>query len=101
MRSSPSPGSSSAVAVQPPAPRRFVTPSASMSRKATSSRQRRHTRSSGASSAEPLVPQLGLRPFGLLELDAHGARDLRRLRELHLSVVDDLYLVAPRIVEVE
>src|SRR5207302_10983767 len=54
-------------------PRPFVTPSASTRRKATSSRQRRHTRSSGASSAEPLVPQLGLRPIGLLELEAHAA----------------------------
>src|SRR5205807_9219511 len=101
MRLLHSPRFMSASAGRTTRPRPSVGPRSSTSRKAMSSRQRRHTRSSGASSAEPLVPQLGLRPLGRLELEAHGARDPRRLRELHLSVLDDLYLVAPRIVEVE
>ena len=38
-------------------------------------------------------------PFRLLERQAHRAQYLRRLRELHLAVVDDLHVVAPRVVE--
>ena len=48
---------------------------------------------------EALVAQLAQRRLGLLELEAHAAEDLRRLRELDLAVRDDLHLVAPRVEE--
>src|SRR5436190_15541012 len=51
--------------------------------------------------SEPFVAELSLRPIGLLQLEAHAAEDLGRLRELDLAVVDDLHLVSPRVVEVE
>src|SRR5438874_1420494 len=45
--------------------------------------------------------QLGLRLVALLEVEAHAAQDRRRLRELHVAVVDRLHVVAPRVAEVE
>src|SRR5207244_3900621 len=46
--------------------------------------------------------QLFFRRLGFLQIvHAHRTEDFRRLRELHLAVVDDLDLVPPRIVEVQ
>src|SRR5439155_27344867 len=50
---------------------------------------------------EPFVAQLGTRPLRLAELETHPAEHRVGLRELHLVVLHDLHVVAPRIAEVE
>src|SRR4029079_994855 len=50
-------------------------------------------------SGEAFVAQLAQRRLVLLELEAHAAQDLRRLRELDLGVGDELDVVAPRVEE--
>src|SRR5690242_981632 len=51
---------------------------------------------------EPVLTQLALRPLRLLEVvEPHGAEHDRSLGELDVAVIDNLEVVAPRVVEVE
>src|SRR6185437_11573133 len=52
--------------------------------------------------AQALVAELFKRLIGLAQVgQAHTAKDLGRLRELDVAVVDDLNVVAPGVAEVE
>src|SRR5437773_4157618 len=50
---------------------------------------------------EPFLAELGTRPLRLAQLETHPAEHRVGLRELHLVVLHDLHVVAPRIAEVE